>query len=106
MLYTIIDISSYMDNSMLYRIFLILISSGFLTACAMFQGTKQNNHDAICNELKHQIIWSGASGKPVLWGAATGDPMQSTQQRAENETLMRNYREEGCDEGVVVDGGT
>lgn len=71
----------------------------------MFQGTRKNNHDAICSELKHQIIWSGAVGKPELWNGATGDPMQATQQRAENETLMRNYHEEGCDEGFV-NGGT
>lgn len=91
---------------MAYRIFLILILSGFLTACAMFQGTRQNNHDAVCKELNRQIIWSGASGTPNLWGGATGDPMKATQQRAENETLMRNYREEGCLERRVLDGGT
>jgi hypothetical protein len=95
-----------MDNSMAYRIFVIFICSNFLTACAMFQGTKQNDHDAICKELTRQIIWSGASGTPKLWGGATGDPMQSTQQIAENETLMRNYRQEGCRERRVVDDGS
>ena len=90
---------------MAHRIFLILVTSILLTSCAVFQATKQNDHDAVCRELKRQIIWSGASGTPKLWGAATGDPMHTTQQIAENETLMRNYREEGCSERrVVVDG--
>ena len=92
---------------MVYRIFFMCLMSFFLTACAMFQGTKQNDHDAICKELKRQIIWSGASGPPKLWAQATGDPMQSTQQIAENETLMRNYREEGClERRVIEDGGS
>ncbi len=96
-----------MDKVMAYRIFVIFILGSFLSACAIFQGTKQDNHDAICSELKHRIVWSGAGGQPQLWGPATADPMYFTQQRAENETLMRNYREEGCSEqGIIIDGST
>jgi hypothetical protein len=89
---------------MIYRIFVIVVLSIFLMACAMFQGTKRNDHDALCKELKRQVIWSGASGVPNLWPGATGDPMQATQQRAENETLLRNYREEGCLDEEIIDG--
>jgi len=74
----------------------IAISCGLLTSCAIFKGTDKSNHDAICAELKKQIIWSGANGAPKLWEGATGDQMQATKQRAQNETLLQSYKNQGC----------
>ncbi len=69
---------------------------GSVTACATFKDTQENNHEAICKQLKYQIIWNGAGGAPTFWGGATGDQMQGTQTRAETETLEKNYHDEGC----------
>lgn len=67
-----------------------------LTSCATFKDSKENNHEAICKQLKYQIIWNGAGGTPTFWGGATGNQMQATQTRAETETLEKNYHDEGC----------
>lgn len=80
----------------LCRLLFLSIIMSLLTACAIFHTTKQEDHEAICKELKRQIIWNGTNGAQQMWNGATGDQMLSTQQRAERETLMKNYREEGC----------
>jgi hypothetical protein len=57
-----------------------------LTSCALFQNNKEQNREAVCRELNHRIIFNGAT------------PNQSVamQQRAEMETLTKDYRAEGC----------
>jgi hypothetical protein len=58
----------------------------FLTSCALFQNNKEQNREAVCKELNHRIIFNGA----------TADQSVAMQQRAEMETLTKDYREEGC----------
>lgn len=80
------------------RIIILLLLSMSFAGCTVLKGTDKSNHAAVCKELKHQMIWSGTGGAPLLWDGATGNQMQATQQRAENETLMRSYREQGCEQ--------
>lgn len=75
----------------------LAIVTSTLSACAQFHDSKEKNHEAICNQLKYQMVWQGAGGAPDLWGGATGNQMQPTQTRAEAETLEKNYHDEGCD---------
>ena len=58
----------------------------FLTSCALFQNNKEENKAAVCKELNHRIIFNGA----------TADPSAAMQQRAEMETLTKDYRSQGC----------
>lgn len=58
----------------------------FLTSCSLFQNNKEQNREAVCKELNHRIIFNGA----------TADQSVALQQRAEMETLTKDYREEGC----------
>jgi hypothetical protein len=57
-----------------------------LSSCALFQNNKEQNRQAVCKELNHRIIFNGA----------TADPSVAMQQRAEMETLTKDYRTEGC----------
>lgn len=79
-----------------WRVVWMLGLISVLSSCAIFQNSPEQNHIAICKQLKQQIIWNGANGSQRLWNGATGDQMMPTEQRAETETLMKNYREEGC----------
>lgn len=81
-----------MKNGLIF----FLIAGLSISGCAIVKGTDKTNHAAVCKELRYQMMWSGSSGAPMLWDGATGNQMQPTQQRAENDTLMRNYREQGC----------
>jgi hypothetical protein len=47
----------------------------------------EENREAICKELKRQIIVN----------AATGNQNTATQERVNMDTLERSYREEGCE---------
>ena len=58
----------------------------FLTSCSLFQNNKEQNQAAVCKELNHRIIFNGA----------TADPSAAMQQRAEMETLTKDYRTQGC----------
>ena len=58
----------------------------FLTSCALFQNNAEQNRKAVCKELNHQIIFNGA----------TANPSVAMQQRAELDTLTKDYRQEGC----------
>jgi hypothetical protein len=79
-----------------YRVIWIWGLISVLSSCAIFRNSPEENHIAICNQLKHQMIWNSANGSQRLWNGATGDQMLPTEQRAETETLQKNYREEGC----------
>lgn len=57
-----------------------------LSACAYLQG-KSSDHDALCQQLKGQIVMNGASANQRV----------ANQQRAGKATLDRSYREEGCE---------
>lgn len=69
-------------NSLVYIVFFLC----FLTSCSLFQNNKEQNRVAMCKELNRRIIFNGAT------------PNQSVamQQRAEMETLTKDYRAEGC----------
>ena len=84
-----------MSNMTRCVVWIFLIAN--LTACATFKDSEQNNHEAICKQLKYKMIWNGAGGTPTFSGPATGDPTKATQTRAESETLEKNYHDEGCD---------
>ncbi len=79
-----------------YRVIWVLGLISFLSSCAIFRNSPEENHVAVCQQLKKQIIWNGTNGSQRLWNGATGDQMLPTEQRAETDTLMKNYREEGC----------
>lgn len=64
----------------------ISLACTFLSACSVFQNTSDNNQTAVCKELKHRIIFNGA----------TGNDTKAAQQRAELDTLNQNYRDQGC----------
>lgn len=78
------------------RIIAIIVCCTSLMACAMFQGSKKNNHDAICKELRYQILWNGATGDPMTLNGGTGNQIQTNQQLAETGVLEKNYHDEGC----------
>lgn len=78
------------------RVIWMLGLGSALSSCALFHTTPEENRVAVCKQLKHQIIWNGANGSQRLWNGATGDQMMPTEQRAETQTLLRNYREEDC----------
>jgi hypothetical protein len=65
---------------------IILFFGIFLTACSLFQNNSTQNQQAMCKELKHQIIFNGATGNQLL----------ATQQRAQSDTLTKSYHQEGC----------
>lgn len=56
-----------------------------LSACAYFQG-KSSDHDALCQQLKGQIVMNGA----------TVIDRKANMQRAERGKLVSAYRDEGC----------
>lgn len=62
----------------------VLLAS--LSACSIFQNSPEQNHHAMCEELKHRIIFNGA----------TPNQTAATQERAGMGTLANSYREQGC----------
>ena len=62
----------------------LLLTSLLLSGCALFQPNAKN--EPICNQLKHDIIFNGA----------TNNPQEYMQERAKLGNLDRTYREEGC----------
>ena len=52
----------------------------------MFQNNTNENRLATCKELKRRIIFNGA----------TSNDTEAVQQRAELNTLNKNYRDQGC----------
>lgn len=77
-----------------HRLVWVSILCGSVMACTTMEKTK--DHQAICKELRHQIIWNGANGDPITLNGGTGNQMQATQQLAQTETLEKNYHDEGC----------
>lgn len=61
-----------------------LITITLLSSCAQFQSGSKNQ--ALCNELKHQIIVNGA----------TNDPQAYMQDRAQLGNIEEDYRAAGC----------
>lgn len=72
---------------MLRNLLWMLIGLTCLTACSIFQNTPEQTQKAMCQELKHRIIFNGA----------TSNAVEATQQRAESGGLAKSYREENCD---------
>lgn len=61
----------------------IILLVTFVSSCA---NTVDNNHKAVCKELKRRIVFN----------AATGNNTEATQQRAELNRLNKNYNTQGC----------
>lgn len=57
-----------------------------LSACAYLQG-KSSDHDALCQQLKGQIVMNGANANQRI----------ANQQRAGSANLDKTYRDEGCE---------
>ncbi|HSW93150.1 MAG TPA: hypothetical protein VLJ15_02200 [Gammaproteobacteria bacterium] len=57
-----------------------------LSSCSLMQDTADNNHKAVCKELKRQIVFNGA----------TGNNTEATQQRGELNRLNKSYNAQGC----------
>lgn len=66
----------------------ILLLGTMIGGCALLHTTKEEDREARCKVLNQQIIFN----------AATADQTLATRERAELDTLNRNYREEGCDQ--------
>jgi len=64
----------------------IIVFVYFLTSCAIFQTSKEQDREARCKELNHQIIFNGATPSQTV----------AMQQRAEMDTLNKDYRADGC----------
>ncbi|HSW68740.1 MAG TPA: hypothetical protein VLI69_01110 [Gammaproteobacteria bacterium] len=58
----------------------------FISGCSLMQNTADNNHAAVCKELKRRIVFN----------AATGNNTEATQQRGELNRLNKNYNMQGC----------
>lgn len=65
----------------LSALFLITLA---LCACSYWQ--RNSGKQAICNEVKHRIIFNGA----------TGDQQTALKQRAELDNLNQTYRSNDC----------
>lgn len=68
------------------RLIGLFLLVGLLSACCGIQETPCARHYAICNELKRQIIYAGASGNQQV----------AMQQRSELERLNQALIQEGC----------
>lgn len=66
----------------------ILILCIPIAACSLFKNNPEENREAVCKELTHRIIFN----------AATGDQTAATQERANMDTISKNYRAEGCEQ--------
>lgn len=56
-----------------------------LNGCQLFQ-SPENNHRAMCKELKSQIIFNGHNASPSI----------AFQERADRGKLAQSYHDEGC----------
>ncbi len=65
------------------RLISITLLAAFVSSCA---NTVDNNHAAVCKELKARIIYNGATGNNTL----------ATQQRGELNRLNKSYNAQGC----------
>ena len=63
---------------------MIILLTIFLTSC--MTSTADNNHAAVCKELKRRIVFN----------AATGNNTEATQQRGELNRLNKSYNAQGC----------
>lgn len=68
------------------RLLIIILVTTLTASCAVFENTADNNHKAVCKELKRQIIFNGA----------TGNNTEATQQRGELNRLNKSYNTQGC----------
>lgn len=57
-----------------------------LTSCSLLHTTSEEDRQARCKILNRQIIFNGA----------TADPAQAVVERAQTETLNREYRSDDC----------
>ncbi len=71
----------------------IILASTLLSACSLFQDNADNDHAAVCNELKRQIIYNGTTQNQVRTSA--GQPL-ATQQRAQLDKANASYDQLGC----------
>jgi hypothetical protein len=56
-----------------------------LNACELFQNP-EDNHQALCKEIKHRLIYTGA----------TADQREKWQQRSDQTKLNEMYQTEDC----------
>jgi predicted transglutaminase-like cysteine proteinase len=68
------------------RFLWVTVLAAFVSSCAVMQNTADNNHAAVCKELKRRIIYNGSTGNNTV----------ATQQRAELNRLNKNYNSQGC----------
>jgi hypothetical protein len=66
---------------------LMIIFCFSLTGCSIFHTTPEEDRVARCKMLNSKIIFNGATANQTV----------ATQQRAELETLSRNYHEDDCE---------
>lgn len=64
----------------------VTLLAASLSSCSLMQDTADNNHKAVCKELKRQIVFNGA----------TGNNTEATQQRGELNRLNKSYNTQGC----------
>lgn len=67
--------------------YLMIIFCFNLVGCALFHTTPEEDRLARCKILNNKIVLNGATANQTV----------ATQQRAELETLSRNYHEDDCD---------
>jgi hypothetical protein len=63
----------------------LICFSLLLSACQLFQNP-EDNHKAICKEMKNQMTFSGETANRSL----------AFQERAEQSKLSQSYHDEGC----------
>lgn len=66
---------------------LMIIFCFNLLGCSLFHTTPEEDRVARCKMLNSKIIFNGATANQTV----------ATQQRAELETLSRNYHEDDCE---------
>lgn len=64
-----------------------------VSACSSWQDSTDDNHAAICKELKRQIIFNGATQNQPR--ASANQPL-ATQQRAQLDRANQSYNQLGC----------
>lgn len=68
------------------RILIIILLTSFASSCAIMDNIADNDHKAVCKELKRRIVFN----------AATGNNTAATQQRGELNRLNKSYNAQGC----------
>lgn len=77
------------------RILSIAFIGFTLSSCSMLQNNPTNDHAAVCNELKRQIIYNGATIGEPRSPAPANQPL-ATQQRAQLDKANASYNQMGC----------